>query len=160
SQFVGFFLDAYDLTFVTAMTTILAAVLMPPTLSKSVVGYFLTLLGYAFTMIARPVGSAIFGNFADKIGRRDTLMITILGYGIMSAVTAAIPTYAQIGWVAFWIYAAIRFILGIFVGGEYAAGHPFAMEYSAPRWRAVFFFVLTSVFLFCLFLFSLFVYPP
>jgi len=64
-------------------------------------------------------------------------MITILGYGIMSAVTAAIPTYAQVGWVAFWIYAVIRFILGIFVGGEYAAGHPFAMEYSAPRWRGL-----------------------
>ncbi|ADY01832.1 major facilitator superfamily MFS_1 [Vulcanisaeta moutnovskia 768-28] len=94
------------------------------------VGYFLTLLGYAFTMIARPVGNALFGNFADRIGRRDTLMI-------MSALTAAIPTYAQVGWVAFWVYALIRFILGVFVGGEYAAGHPFAMEYSAPRWRAV-----------------------
>ena len=137
SQFIGFMLDAYDLTFVTAMTTILAAVLMPPTLSKSVVGYYLTLLGYAFTMIARPVGSALFGNFADRIGRRDTLMITILGYGVMSALTAAIPTYAQVGWAAFWIYALIRFILGIFVGGEYAAGHPFAMEYSAPRWRGL-----------------------
>ncbi len=55
SQFLGFFLDAYDLTFVTAMTPILAAVLLPTTLSKSVVGYYLTLLGYAFTMIARPV---------------------------------------------------------------------------------------------------------
>lgn len=139
SQFIGFMLDAYDLTFVTAMTPILAAVLLPTTLSKSVVGYYLTLLGYAFTMIARPVGgSAIFGNFADRIGRRDTLMITILGYGIMSAVTAAIPTYAQVGWAAFWVYALIRFILGVFVGGEYAAGHPFAMEYSAPpRWRGL-----------------------
>jgi MFS family permease len=130
-------LDAYDLTFVTAMTPILAAVLMPPTLSKSVVGYFLTLLGYAFTMIARPVGSAIFGNYADRIGRRDTLMITILGYGGMSALTAAIPTYAQVGWLAFWVYALLRFILGVFVGGEYAAGHPFAIEYSPRRWRGL-----------------------
>ncbi|AEA11721.1 major facilitator superfamily MFS_1 [Thermoproteus uzoniensis 768-20] len=134
---MGFFLDAYDLTFVTAMTSTLAAVLLPPTLSKEVVGYFITLLGYAFTMIARPLGSAIFGNLADRWGRRDTLMITIVGYSTASALTAAIPTYAQAGWAAFWIYSALRFILGIFVGGEYAAGHPFAMEYSAPRWRGL-----------------------
>ncbi len=137
SQFLGFFLDAYDLTFVTAMTSTLAAVLLPPTLSKETVGYFVALLGYAFTMIARPVGSAIFGNLADKWGRRDTLMLTIVGYSTASALTAAIPTYAQVGWAAFWIYSALRFILGVFVGGEYAAGHPFAMEYSAPRWRGL-----------------------
>ncbi|MGC8582196.1 MAG: MFS transporter [Thermoproteus sp.] len=134
---MGFFLDAYDLTFVTAMTSTLAAVLLPPTLSKEVVGYFITLLGYAFTMIARPLGSAVFGNLADRWGRRDTLMMTIVGYSTASALTAAIPTYAQVGWAAFWIYSALRFILGVFVGGEYAAGHPFAMEYSAPRWRGL-----------------------
>lgn len=135
SQFIGFMMDAYDLILVTALTPILATVLLPPSLSKTTVGLLLTLVGYAFALIGRPLGSAIFGNYADKIGRRDTLMITILGYGIMSALTAAIPTYAQVGWWAFWIYATLRFIFGIFMGGEYAAGHPFAIEYSAPRWR-------------------------
>jgi len=137
SQFLGFLLDAYDLTFVTAMTSTLALVLLPKSLSQEVIGYFLTLVGYSFTLIARPVGSAIFGNLADKWGRRDTLMVTIVGYSTASALTAAIPTYDQVGWAAFWIYSALRFVLGIFVGGEYAAGHPFAMEYSAPRWRGM-----------------------
>ncbi len=136
SQFFGFMLDAYDLLFVTAMTTILAGVLLPPHLS-GILKYYFTLFGYAFTLIGRPLGSAIFGNLGDRLGRRDTLLITITGFSIMSALTAALPTYAEIGIAAFIIFLVLRFVQGTFIGGEYAAGHPFAIEYAPTKWRGL-----------------------
>ena len=135
-QTIGFFLDAYDLMFVTAMTPILAKVLLPSKM-PTWLAYFITLFGYVFTLIARPVGSAIFGNYADLIGRRNTLLYTLLGAGVLSALTAAIPTYAQVGIMAYIIFAILRFIEGIFIGGEYAAGHPFALEQVPIKWRGL-----------------------
>ncbi|KUO90122.1 MAG: transporter [Caldivirga sp. JCHS_4] len=134
AQALGFMLDAYDLMFVTSLTPILAKVLLPSKL-PAWLAYYITLFGYAFTLIARPVGSALFGNLGDRLGRRDTLMITILGFSGMSALMAAIPTYAQVGILAFIIFSIMRFIEGIFIGGEYAAGHAYAIEYSPSGWR-------------------------
>ncbi|WP_048062798.1 hypothetical protein [Caldivirga maquilingensis] len=94
------FLDAYDLMLVTAVTPILAKVLL---LSKlpAWLAYFIMLYGYVFTLIARPVGNALFSNYAGIIGRRSVLMITLLGARVLSALTAAIPTYAQVSIMAY-----------------------------------------------------------
>ena len=135
-QMIGFLLDAYDLMFVTAMTPILAKVLLPSKM-PAWLAYFITLFGYVFTIVARPIGSALFGNYADLIGRRNTLLYTLLGAGVLSAITAAISTYAQVGIMAYIIFAILRFIEGIFIGGEYAAGHPFALEQVPIKWRGL-----------------------
>jgi len=129
AQFLGFFMDAYDLMLVTAMLPVLAKVFASPS-ESSLTAYLTVLAGYAVTLLMRPVGSAIFGNYADKVGRRRTLMITITGFSILSALNGLIPTYAQIGIWAFIIFTIFRLIQGIFIGGEYAAGHPFAMEFA------------------------------
>lgn len=136
SQFIGFMMDGYDLLLVTAMTNLLAKVFLPPS-TPAWLSYFQLLFGYAFTLIGRPVGSAIFGNLGDKIGRRDTLIITIAGFSAMSALTGALPTYAQIGISAYIIFSAMRFIQGIFIGGEYAVGHTFSMEYAPIHRRGL-----------------------
>jgi len=136
AQFLGFFMDAYDLMLVTAMLPILAKVFASP--AESALSAYLTVLaGYAVSLLMRPVGSAIFGNYADKIGRRKTLMITITGFSVMSALTGLIPTYAAIGIWAFVIFTVFRLIQGIFIGGEYAAGHPFAMEFAKKDRRGL-----------------------
>ena len=135
-QFLGFFMDAYDLMLVTAMLPILEKVFAPPTMS-SLAAYLTVLSAYAVTLLMRPVGSAIFGNYADKIGRRNTLMITITGFSVMSALNGAIPTYQAIGIWALIIFVIFRMIQGIFIGGEYAAGHPFAMEFAKKSRRGL-----------------------
>jgi len=70
AQSLGFMLDAYDLMFVTSLTPILAKILLPSKL-PAWLAYYITLFGYAFTLIARPVGSAIFDNLGDRLGRRE-----------------------------------------------------------------------------------------
>ncbi|MGA3128631.1 MAG: MFS transporter [Candidatus Korobacteraceae bacterium] len=133
SQFLGFGLDAYDMAMVVVLAPILTKLFIAPggTLAWQ---YTKVLLLYSITMAARPVGSAFFGHYADKIGRRWLLIFTIAGVGIMSLLAGFLPTYAQAGGWAYLIFSILRFLMGCFFGGEYAVGHTFAIEF-APRNR-------------------------
>ncbi|EQB73952.1 MAG: hypothetical protein AMDU4_FER2C00035G0003 [Ferroplasma sp. Type II] len=133
SQFFGFLLDAFDLTMILSTAPILAVVLLPPT--TALLGAFSIILAYSLTIIFRPFGSAIFGHFGDKIGRKKDLIITILGLGLVSTLTSALPTYANVGILAFVLFVIIRIFVGTFAGGEYAAGHPFVMEWTPYKFR-------------------------
>src|SRR5499425_497563 len=74
---------------------------------------------YAVGFLARPVGAAIFGHFGDRIGRKSTLIITLLLMGIATFLVALVPTYEEIGiWGAI-LLTALRFMQGVGVGGEW-----------------------------------------
>lgn len=134
SQFFGFFADAYDLTLVLASSLILTAVFLPPNIPELVRAFELV-LSYSLTILARPLGSAIFGNFGDRIGRRKVLLITVYSDLIFAGAIAVLPDYRQAGYLGFILYSIIRFGLGIFLGGEYSAGHPYAMEWTPAAKR-------------------------
>jgi len=131
SQFLGFGLDAYDMAMVVVMAPILGKLFISPGGSLAW-QYTKVLLLYSITMAARPVGSAFFGHYADKIGRRNLLIFTIAGVGVMSLLAGFLPTYAQAGGWAYLIFSVLRFLMGCFFGGEYAVGHTFSIEF-APR---------------------------
>ena len=133
SQFLGFGLDAYDMAMVLIMAPILVKIFASPK-GSAAWQYITIVFTYSITMAARPVGAAIFGHFADKIGRRRLLIITIAGVGVMSAVAAFLPTYAQVGFWSYVLFCMLRFVMGCFFGGEYAVGHTFAIEH-APQDR-------------------------
>ena len=76
-------------------------------------------------MAARPVGSAFLANMPDKLGRKNLLIFTIAGVGIMSLLAGFLPTYAQAGGWAYLIFSVLRFLMGCFFGGEYAVGQYF-----------------------------------
>jgi MFS family permease len=133
SQFLGFGLDAYDMAMVVVLAPILTKLFIAPGGSLAW-QYTKVLLLYSITMAARPVGSAFFGAYADKIGRRWLLIFTIGGVGVMSLLAGFLPTYAQMGSWAYLIFSVLRFMMGCFFGGEYAVGHTFAIEF-APRDR-------------------------
>ncbi|TRM96826.1 MFS transporter [Sulfolobus sp. B1] len=135
SQFIGFLLDSYDLTMILTIAPTLAKVLLPP--ESPLLATFNVILAYSLTIIFRPLGSAIFGNLGDKIGRRADLIITVIGLGLASAITSALPTYAEAGILSFILFVIIRIAVGIFAGGEYSAGHPFAMEWTPFKWRGL-----------------------
>ena len=137
SQFLGFMLDAYDMAMVIVMAPILVKIFVSP--KGSAAWQYLTIVfTYSITMAARPVGSAIFGHYADKIGRRFLLILTIGGVGVMSLLAGFLPTYQQIGVWSYVLFCALRFFMGCFFGGEYAVGHVFAIEHAPqPRRGAI-----------------------
>ena len=87
SQFLGFMLDAYDMALGPVMAPILVKTFSIPTGSEAW-QYITIVLTYSISMAARPVGSAIFGHYADTIGRRFLLILTIGGVGVLSLISA------------------------------------------------------------------------
>ncbi len=120
---------------ILGIAPVLAKVLLPP--ESPLLATFNIILSYSLTIIFRPLGSAIFGNLGDKIGRRADLIITVIGLGLASALTSALPTYAQVGILSFILFVLVRVLVGIFAGGEYSAGHPFAIEWTPYKWRGL-----------------------
>ncbi|MBV9426795.1 MAG: MHS family MFS transporter [Bradyrhizobiaceae bacterium] len=80
--------------------------------------------------VARPIGAAIFGHYGDRIGRKATLIVTLLLTGIATAAVGLVPGYDMIGiWGAI-ILTVLRLIQGIGVGGEWGGSVLLAMEWA------------------------------
>ncbi len=103
--------------------------------SSQVVGTILSLLTFLVGFIARPVGGAVFGHLGDRIGRKSTLVATLLLMGISTFIVGLLPTYAAIGVAAPIILAVLRFLQGMGVGGEWGGSVLLAMEYGHKRNR-------------------------
>src|ERR1700751_5466032 len=85
---------------------------------------------YFIGFVARPIGAAIFGHYGDRIGRKATLIVTLLMTGIATAAVGLVPGYASIGiWGAI-ILTFLRLIQGIGVGGEWGGSVLLAMEWA------------------------------
>ena len=85
---------------------------------------------YCVGFAARPVGAAIFGHYGDRIGRKATLIATLLLMGIATFLVAFVPTYAAIGIWGAVILTVLRFIQGVGVGGEWGGSVLLSMEWA------------------------------
>jgi metabolite-proton symporter len=85
---------------------------------------------YFIGFIGRPIGAAIFGHYGDRIGRKATLIATLLCMGIATFLIAFVPTYASIGIWGAVILTVLRMIQGIGVGGEWGGSVLLAMEWA------------------------------
>ena len=85
---------------------------------------------YFIGFIGRPIGAAIFGHYGDRIGRKATLIATLLCMGIATFLIAFVPTYASIGIWGAVILTLLRMLQGIGVGGEWGGSVLLAMEWS------------------------------
>lgn len=85
-------------------------------------------------LVARPIGGMIFGAMGDRIGRRKTLMVTIVGIGIITGLIGLLPTYAAIGVAAPILLVLLRIAQGLFVGGEWSGAMTIVVE-NAPLER-------------------------
>ncbi|HET7911032.1 MAG TPA: MFS transporter [Pseudolabrys sp.] len=85
---------------------------------------------YFIGFIGRPIGAAIFGHYGDRIGRKATLIATLLCMGIATFLIAFVPTYASIGIWGAVLLTILRMIQGIGVGGEWGGSVLLAMEWS------------------------------
>lgn len=91
---------------------------------------------FALAFFARPVGSAVFGHFGDRIGRKATLVAALLTMGISTVVIGLLPTYATIGLAAPLLLALCRFGQGFGLGGEWGGAVLLATENAPPGRRA------------------------
>ncbi len=95
-----------------------------------------SLATFAIAFFARPVGSAVFGHFGDRIGRKATLVAALLTMGLSTVVIGMLPTYASIGAWAPLLLALCRFGQGLGLGGEWGGAVLLATENAPPGKRA------------------------
>ena len=95
-----------------------------------------SLATFAIAFMARPVGSALFGHFGDRVGRKTTLVAALLTMGISTVAIGALPTYETIGVAAPLLLALCRFGQGLGLGGEWGGAVLLAIENAPPGKRA------------------------
>ncbi len=95
-----------------------------------------SLATFSIAFFARPLGSALFGHYGDRIGRKATLVAALLTMGISTVLIGLLPTYAQIGVVAPLLLALCRFGQGLGLGGEWGGAVLLATENAPPGKRA------------------------
>lgn len=94
-------------------------------------------LVFASTLIARPLGSAIFGHFADKFGRHKLTLVALAGFGVATLSIAFLPGYQSLGIWSVVLLVLLRFLGGVFLGGEYSTAVPLAMEWTPKKYRGL-----------------------
>src|SRR6202012_1579643 len=114
---VGATIEWYDFFLYSVVTGLVFAKLYFPG-SDPLAGTLSAFLILAVGFVARPVGAAIFGHYGDKIGRKSTLIITLLLMGLATAAVALVPTYSSVGIWGAVILTVLRFVQGVGVGGE------------------------------------------
>lgn len=87
---------------------------------------------FALAFFARPIGSAVFGHFGDRIGRKATLVAALLTMGLSTVLIGILPTYTQIGVAAPVLLALLRFGQGLGLGGEWGGAVLLATENAPP----------------------------
>jgi len=92
-------------------------------------------LTYSLGFVARPIGGVVFGHFGDRIGRKRLLLVSLVLMGVSSAAMGLLPTYARIGVAAPVLLAALRFVQGFAVGGEWGGAVLMAGEFGDARRR-------------------------
>ncbi|TMH62009.1 MAG: MHS family MFS transporter [Betaproteobacteria bacterium] len=126
---VGTTIEWYDFFLYSTVTGLVFAKLYFPQ-SDPLVGTLQAFGIYAVGFIARPIGAAIFGHYGDRIGRKSTLIATLLLMGLATFAVAFVPTYESIGiWGAI-LLTVLRFLQGVGVGGEWGGSVLLSMEWT------------------------------
>lgn len=131
---IGTSIEWYDFFLYSTATGLVFAKLFFPK-SDPAVATLNVFLIYAVGFIARPIGAAIFGHYGDRIGRKTTLIATLLLMGIATFLIGFVPSYATIGiWGAI-LLVVLRFVQGVGVGGEWGGSVLMSMEWGHKRRR-------------------------
>lgn len=138
AAFVGTMIEWYDFyIYATAAALVFGKLFFP-----SATGFYGTLAAFgtfAVGFFARPLGGAIFGHIGDRIGRKKSLVITLLMMGTVTVLIGLLPTYASIGVWAPILLVLLRIVQGVAVGGEWGGAVLMAGEHSPDKSKRTFF---------------------
>jgi metabolite-proton symporter len=126
---IGTSIEWYDFFLYSTITGLVFAKLFFPH-SDPWVGTLEAFAIYAVGFIARPVGAAIFGHYGDRIGRKSTLIATLLLMGLATFAVALVPTYQSVGIWGAVLLTILRFVQGVGVGGEWGGSVLMSMEWA------------------------------
>src|ERR1700716_3524762 len=133
---VGTSIEWYDFfLYGTAAALIFPKLFFPS--SEPFVGVLASFTTQFVGFAARPVGAAIFGHFGDRIGRKATLVTTLLLMGIATFLIGCLPGYASIGVAAPVLLVVLRIAQGIGVGGEWGGSVLLSMEWGTRERRGL-----------------------
>ncbi|RDI16954.1 putative MFS family arabinose efflux permease [Rhodococcus sp. AG1013] len=135
ASITGWAMDLYDLTIILYLAPTIGPLLFPA--HNATLQLTFVYASFAVTLLFRPLGSALFGAYADRNGRKQAMMFAILGVGLSTACMGAVPTYATIGFAAPILFLALRIVQGVFVGGVVASTHTLGTETVAPEHRGL-----------------------
>ncbi len=135
ASLIGTTIEFFDFyIYATAAVLVFPRLFFPSTDPAS--GILASLATFAIAFIARPIGSALFGHFGDRIGRKATLVAALLTMGISTVAIGVLPTYATIGVAAPALLSLCRFGQGLGLGGEWGGAVLLAVENAPPNRRA------------------------
>ena len=131
ASFIGTAIEFYDFyIYGLAVAMVIGPVFFPN--SDPAVQALNAFLTFGIAFIARPFGALLFGHFGDRIGRKTTLVATLLVMGVSTILIGVLPSYEMVGWTAPALLCMLRFGQGIGLGGEWAGAALLATEY-APK---------------------------
>jgi MFS family permease len=136
AAFLGFFVDMFDIYLPVVALAPAMAYFQPDSLSptfKSTLYYVV----FALSLLGRPCGATLFGHLSDKIGRRKVAIVSMTGFALVTLAIGLLPGYDQWGKASIVLLVVLRFVDGIFLGGEYTAANPLAMEYARKEQRGL-----------------------
>ncbi len=135
ASLIGTTIEFFDFyIYATAAVLVFPRLFFPASDPASAVLASLATFGIAF--LARPIGSALFGHFGDRIGRKATLVAALLTMGVSTVIIGLLPTYETIGIAAPALLALCRFGQGLGLGGEWGGAVLLAVENAPPGRRA------------------------
>jgi len=133
---LSLFVDSFDIYLPAFVLPAVMSYFEPPDMSDTMKVTVVTVI-FVVTLLGRPIGGPLFGNLADRIGRKKVTMIAGGGFTVVTLLVALMPGYGTWGYGSMVGLVALRLIGGIFLGGGYSGPVPLAIERSPQQLRGV-----------------------
>ena len=137
ASLVGTAVEFYDFyVYATAAALVFGPLFFPA--QSTAAQQLLSFMSFGLAFVARPVGAIAFGHFGDRLGRKSTLVASLMLMGLSTLLIAVLPTYAMVGPVAPLLLCILRFGQGFGLGGEWGGATLLAVENAPKGWESRF----------------------
>ncbi|MBN8813188.1 MULTISPECIES: MFS transporter [unclassified Sphingomonas] len=133
ASLVGTSVEFYDFyIYATAAAIVFPDLFFPA--SEPWIRQLASYASFSVAFFARPLGGLVFGHFGDRMGRKSTLVASLMLMGISTVLIGFLPGYAMLGWMAPLLLCLLRFGQGLGLGGEWGGASLLAVENAPPGW--------------------------